>query len=237
MDPKKVAAVSKMKSPRTIKELRAILGLVGFHRRFIQDFGKIAEPLYKLLNKKERFIWSKECESAVEQIKQVLQKAPIVVYPNDTDPYTLTSNASLFGIGAIISQRQQLGERVIAYACKTLSKSQRNYSATKRELFAIVYFTQHFRNYLLGQKFLIVTDHRALTWLYSFKEADELLARWIEKLGQFDFEIKHEAVKKIPHAECLSRVPSVESLTDDQVKDCDQVNQINTEEKISGPLD
>ena len=149
----------------------------------------------------------KECESAVEQLKQALQKAPILGYPNDTDPYTLTTDASLFDIGAIISQRQQWGERVIAYASKTLSKSQRNYSATKRELFAIVYFTQHFRNYLLGQKFLIVTDHRALTWLYSFKEPDGLLARWIEKLGQFDFEIKHEAGKKIPHADCLSRVP------------------------------
>ena len=147
-------------------------------------------------------------------------------YPNDTDPYTLTTDASLFGIGAIISQRQQWGERVIAYASKTLSKSQRNYSATKRELFAIVYFTQHFRNYLLGQKLLIVTDHRAPTWLYSFRESDGLLARWIEKLGQFDFEIKHEAEKKITHADCLSRVPQ----TEDQVKDCDQVNQINTEE-------
>ena len=223
VDPEKVVAVSKMKSLRTIKESRAILGLVGFYRRFIQDFGKVAEPLYKLLNKKDRFTWSKECESAVEQLKQALQKAPILGYPNDTDPYTLTSDASLFGIGAIISQIQQWAERVIAYASKTLSKCQRNYSATKREL----YFFQHFRNYLLGQKFLIVTDLRALTWLYSFTEPDGIWARWIEKLGQFDFEIKHEAGKKIPHADCLSRVPQ----TEDQVKDCDQVNQINTEEK------
>ena len=197
MDPEKVAAVSKMKSTRTIKELRAILGLVGFYRRFVQDFGKIVEPLYKLLNKKERFTCSKEFESAVEQLKQALQKAPILGYPNDTDPNTLTTDASLFGIGAIISQRQQWGERVIAYASKTLSKSQRNYSATKPELFEIVYFTQHFRNYLLGQKFFIVTDHRALTWLYGFKEPDGLLARLIKKkLGQFDFEIKHKAGKR-----------------------------------------
>ena len=148
-------------------------------------------------------------------------------FPNDTDPNALTTDASLFGIGAIISQRQKWCERIIAYASKTLSKIQRNYSATKRELFAIVYLTQHFRKYLLGQKFLIVTDHRALTWLYSFKEPDGLLARWIEQFGQFDFEIKHEAGKKIPHADCLSRAPQ----TENQVKDCDQVNQINTEEK------
>ena len=120
-----------------------------------------------------------------------------------------------------------MGERVSAYASKTLSISQRNYSATKREVFAIVYFTQHIRNYLLGQKFLIVTDHGALTWLYSFKEPDGLLARWIEKLEQFDFEIKHEAGKKIPHADCLSRVPQ----TEDKVINSDHVNQVNTEDK------
>ena len=152
MDPEKVAAVSKMKSPRTIKELIAILGLVGFYRRFIQYFGKIAEPLYKLLNKKERFTWSKECESAVEQLKQTLQKATILGYPNDTDSYTLTTDASLFGIGAIISQRQQWGERIIAYASKTLSKSQQNYSATKRELFATVYFYSTIQKLSSGTK-------------------------------------------------------------------------------------
>ena len=152
--------------------------------------------------------WSKQCESAVEQLKQALQNAQILGYPNDTDPYTLTTNASLFGIGAIISQRQQWCERVFAYASITLSKTQQNYSATKRELFATDFFTQNFKNYLLGQTFLIVTDHRALTWLYSFKEPDGLWARWIEKLEEFDFEIKHEAGKKILHADCLSRVPT-----------------------------
>ena len=108
--------------------MRTILELVGYYRRFIQDFGKRAEPLFKLLNKKERSFWSKECESSVEHLKQALQKAPIFGYPNDTDPYSLTTDASLFDIGAIISQRQQWGERVIAYASKTISKSHRNFS-------------------------------------------------------------------------------------------------------------
>ena len=144
-------------------------------------------------------------------------------YPNYTDPYTLTTDAFLFGIGTIISQRQQWGDRVIAYASKTLSKSKRNYSATKREFFAIVYFTQYIRTYLLEQKFLIFTDHRTLTCLYSFKDSDGLLARWIKKFGPFDFEIKHEAGKKIPHADCLSRVPRTEEDNDP--------NQVNVVDK------
>ena len=96
-------------------------------------------------------------------------------------------------------------DRVIAYASKTLSKSQRNYSATKRELFARVHFAHYFKNYLLGQHFLIITDHRALVWIYRFKEPDGMVARWIEKIGQFNFDTKHRAGKNIPHADCLSR--------------------------------
>ena len=111
MDPEKVVAFSKIKSQQTIKGLRAVLGLVGFYRRFIQLFGKIAEPIYKLLTKKERFSWSKDCKSAVEQLQQALQKAPTLSYWNYTDPYTLATDAFLFGIGAIISQRQQWGEK------------------------------------------------------------------------------------------------------------------------------
>ena len=87
-----------------------------------------------------------------------------------------------------------------------MSKSQRNYSATKRELFEIVHFTHYVNNYLLGQHFLNITNNRALVWIYNFKEPDGVVIRWIEKLGQFNFGIKHRAGKKIPHADCLSRI-------------------------------
>ena len=149
---------------------------------------------------------STECTSAVAELKKKLLEAPVLGYPNDRDQYTLTTDASLTGIGAIFTQKQGTEDRVIAYASKTLSKSQRNYSATKRELFSIVHFTHYFKNYLIGQHFLIITDHRALVWFYSFKEPDGMVARWIEKLGQFNFDIKHRAGKKIPHADCLSRI-------------------------------
>ena len=87
-------------------------------------------------------------------------ETPVLGYPNDRDQYTLTTDASLTGIGAILTQKQGTEERVIAYASKTLSKSERKYSTTKRELFAIVQFTHYFKNYLLGQRFSIITDHR-----------------------------------------------------------------------------
>ena len=116
--------------------------------------------------------------------------APVLGYPDDKDPYTLTTDASLTGIGAILTQKKGTEDRVIAYASKTLSKSQPKYSATKRELSAIVHFNQHFKKYLLGQHFLIITDQRALVRIDSFKQPDAMIARWIEKLGQFNFDIR-----------------------------------------------
>ena len=150
MDPEKAAAVNKMKSrPRTIKQLRAILGLVGFYRRFIQDFGKIGEPLYRLLNKKERFFWSKEFESAVEQLKQALQKAPILGYPNDTDPYTLTTNASLFGIGTIFIPKDSNGVKDLLHTqAKRSAKVNETILRQNENFLQYLFFTQLFRNYL-----------------------------------------------------------------------------------------
>ena len=226
VDPDKISAVANMKPPSNLKELRATLGLVGFYRRFIANFGKIAEPLYRFLSKPEKFVWTTEFGESMNQLKLNLQEASILGFPNDTDPYTLTTDASLTGIEAIITQKQNWGDRIIAYASKTLNKGQRNHSATKRELYAIVYFTHYFRNYLLGRKFTIVTDHRALTWMYSFKEPEGMLARWIKKLGQFNFEIHHQAGKNIPHADCLSRVPVVEdpSLVEEKNPDTNRTN-------------
>ena len=161
----KVAAVGNMKPLSNLKELREILGLLGFHRRFIADFGKTAEPQYRLLSKTEKFIWTTECDESVNQLKLKLQEAPILGFPNDTDIYTLTTYASPTAIGIIITQKQNWADRVIAHACKNLNKGQQNYSATERDLYAIVYFTHYFWNNLLGRNFIIVTDHRALTWL------------------------------------------------------------------------
>ena len=126
-------------------------------------------------------------------------------------------------MGAVLSEVQDGKERAICYASKAFSKSlqtnfqtkrfQANYSATKRELLAIVTFTRHFKQYLLGRKFKIVTDHRALQWLHNFKDPDGLTARWLEKLAAFDYEVQHRPGKSIGHADRLSRIPFVNQVT------------------------
>ena len=110
-------------------------------------------------------------------------------------------------MGAVLAQVQDGKKRPICYASKLLSKSQTKYFATRRELLALVTFTRHFRHYLLGQKFTIVTDHSALQWLHSFKDPDRITARWLEKLAPFDYEVPHRLGKAIGHADGLTLIP------------------------------
>ena len=124
------------------------------------------------------------------------------------EPFILYTDASHFAIGAVLAQVQNGLKRVICYASKSFSKAQRRYSTTKRELFAIVNHTRHFTNYLLGRRFKIITDHRALQWFHNFMDPDALTARWLEKLADFDNEIEHRSGKSIGHADCLSRLPA-----------------------------
>ena len=103
----------------------------------------------------------------------------------------ITPCHSQFAIGAVLAQVQNGLERVICYASKSLNRTQSHYSTTKREVLAIVNYTGHFKHYLLGRRFKIITDHRWLQWLHSFKYPDALIARWLQSLAAFDYEIEH----------------------------------------------
>ena len=122
-------------------------------------------------------------------------------------------------MGAVLVQVQDGKKLAICYASKAFSKSQTNYSATKRELLAIVTFTRHLKHYFFGRKFRIVTDHRALQWLHNYKDPIGLTARCREKLAAFDFEVQHTPGKSFGHADGLSRIPIVNHLTTSQSKE------------------
>ena len=132
----------------------------------------------------------------------------------------LDTDASETGIGAVLSQPQEDGsECVIAYSSRLLSKQERNYCVTRRELLAVVTFLQHFRQYLIGSLFTIRTDHSALTWLQNFKQPEGQLARWLEKLQEFQFKIVHRPGRAHGNADALSRQP-VRHCS----KDCPDIN-------------
>ena len=168
----------------------------------------MARPLHNLTEKPRVFYWSDECQEAFLTLKTHLQGAPILAYPEPEGKFVLDTDASGVGIGAVLSQVQNGEERVIAYASRALSKPERNYCVTHIELLAIVVYLKHFRQYLYGQRITVRTDHAALKWLVTFKDPEGQVARWIEVLGQYNYEILHRpAGKKHGNAEGLSRRP------------------------------
>ena len=121
--------------------------------------------------------------------------------------------------GSSISPRIERKNRTILYESMEFSKSQTNYSATKRQLLDIVNLTRLFKHYLLRGKFKVATDHRALQWLHNFKDPDGLTARWLEELAAFDYEVQHRPGKSIGHADGLSRIPIVNQVSTSQSKE------------------
>ena len=216
-DPSKFAVVQNWPIPKSAKEVKQFVGFVTYYRRFIRNFADIASPLYNLTREHVKFVWSPDCQAVFQQLKQALTSAPILAYPDPSLRFTLDTDASDHGIGSVLSQVTEDGrEQVVAYASKSLSKSQKNYSVTKRELLAVVEFCDHFRHYLMGAEFTVRTDHKALLWLKSFKEPTGLLARWIERLSMYDFTFEHRRGSYHANADALSRLPEVSSLCDDQ---------------------
>ena len=170
-----------------------------------RELQPIASPLTNLTKKKVKFIWDDSCQKAYGLLKEKLCSVPILALPRPGLKYILDTDASDTGIGGVISQVQEGRERVIAYASKKLDPQQQRYSVTRRELLAVITFMNQFRHYLLGQKFLLRTDHGSLRWILEFKDPRGQVARWLEVLAQYDFEIQHRPGQKHQNADGLSR--------------------------------
>ena len=204
----KVEKVAKWPTPTTTKEVQRFLGFASYYRRFIPKFADVAKPLHRLTERGTPFRWTKEGKWAFEELRRRLTTSPMLAYPDFERPFILDTDASDVGIGTVLSQIDDQGaERVIAYGSRVLSKPERRYCVTRRELLAVVIFTKHFRLYLAGRHFLLRTDHASLAWLRSFKEPEGQLARWLERLAEFDYKITHRQGKKHVNADALSRLP------------------------------
>uniref|UniRef100_A0A3B1IQI2 Gypsy retrotransposon integrase-like protein 1 n=1 Tax=Astyanax mexicanus TaxID=7994 RepID=A0A3B1IQI2_ASTMX len=206
-DPEKVRKVQQWPQPTCVSEVRQFVGLAAYYRRFVQDFATIAKPLHELTKKHVRFQWTPECQAAFEELKSSLTSTPVLGYPRDHGNLILDTDASNFGIGAVLSQVQDGAERVLAYGSRRLSSTEQNYCTTRRELLAVVEFTRHFRQYLLGRPFIVRSDHSSLRWLVNIKEPEGQLARWLEKLAEYDFQVVHRPGHHHQNADVMSRRP------------------------------
>ena len=206
-DPDKLRAIQDIPPPTSVQALHSFLGLASYYRRFVKGFANIAAPLHHLLVKGAKWEWSADCNHAFQELKHHLTRAPTVAYPDFSLPFCLYTDASNEGLGAVLSQKQDGKERIIACASRTLSTSEKNYSTTKKECLGVVWCIKYFRPYLLSNHFEVITDHYSLKWLRTMSTESALLHRWSSELEEYDFTIKHRPGKLQGHADGLSRLP------------------------------
>jgi Reverse transcriptase (RNA-dependent DNA polymerase). len=166
-DPGKIEAVKNFPIPRNVKNIRQFLGLAGYYRRFIDGFSKIAKPLTNLLKKENGYEWTEEHQIAFNTLRGKLCEAPLLQYPDFSKPFVLTTDASGYAIGGILSQGPIGKDKPIAYTSRVLNDCEQKYHTYEKEALAIVYSVQHFRPYLYGHRFTLVTDHKPLVWFQN----------------------------------------------------------------------
>ncbi|KAL4290534.1 hypothetical protein GQ457_14G026900 [Hibiscus cannabinus] len=179
VDKEKIEVISKLPPPTTVKGIRSFLCHAGFYRRFIENFSKITKPLCSLLEQGRQFGFNEDCTKAFNILKQKLVTAPIVEPPDWKLPFELMCDASNYAVGAVLGQRKGKIFHPIYYASKTLNDAQTNYTTTEKEMLAVIFAFDKFRSYLMGTKVTVHTDHSAIKYLLSKKDAKPMLIRWI----------------------------------------------------------
>ena len=187
VDQGKIKAMLNWPRPTNISELRGFLDLTGYYRKFVRNCGIIARALTNLL-KKGKFAWTKDAETAFQELKQAMTSTPTLAMPNFNEPFVIESDASGDGIGFVLTQQG----KPIAFMSRALGVSKRSWSIYACEMLAIVHAIQTWRPYLLGRKFYIQTDQRSLKYLLEQRIATPEQQEWVAKLLGYDYEITYK---------------------------------------------
>ncbi|KAE9036786.1 hypothetical protein PR003_g6925 [Phytophthora rubi] len=200
--------------PHDVHDIRSFLGLTSYFRRYIPGYALISTPLERLKMKDAPFIWTEDCETAFRQLKRALVKPPILVYPDMKKRFKLYVDSSRYAVGACLMQEVEGRNRVVAYASKLLTGSQKNWISNQNgiseiECWGIVWATRKFRCYLDKREFDLYTDHQALTWVFSpgNRSSNAKLARWAMELSNLQFKVFHKPGTTMGHVDGLSRLP------------------------------
>lgn len=213
----RVKPILEYKRPETVRDVRRLIGLVNWYRRFIPDAAEILAPLSELTkgqtkNSKQRIKWTSETARALERVKEILASEPILAMADYNRPFKIYSDASLTAGSAILTQNFDGQERVIFYHSVKFTPTQQNYSATERELLSVLAGVEKFRPWIDGSKFEVVTDHASLKWLQNLKEPHGKLARWAVRLQAFDIKFTHRPGKDMELPDALSRAVALIDL-------------------------
>jgi hypothetical protein len=204
--------------PKSVKDIQKFLGLTGYYRRFIENYAKITKPLTQLLRKEEAFVWTDLQQQSFQELINILISDLILIHPNFNSTFYLNTDASQYVIGAVLQQKDTNGNlKPVSYASRTLNQAEINYSTIEKEALAIVWSTHHFRPYLLGRRFEILSDHRPLIWLFKANDPGSRLLRWRLKLEEYDYQISYIPGTQNVVADTLSRICHVNVVTRSKV--------------------
>lgn len=203
----KVDAIRNAQPPTTKKGVRSFLGLIGWYRRFIPNFSSRAASLTDLTRKNSpnKVVWSAECEAAFQDLKECMCLEPVLQSPDFSLPFTVQTDASGLGLGAVLLQGEGEDKRPVQYVSRKLFPRETRYSTIEKECLAIKWALDTLRYYLVGKDFVLETDHRALQWLHRMRDFNSRITRWHLSLQPYRFSVRYKAGKDNVIADFLSR--------------------------------
>ncbi|KAA0031986.1 Transposon Ty3-I Gag-Pol polyprotein [Cucumis melo var. makuwa] len=201
VDPEKIRSIKEWPVPTNVREVRGFLGLTGYYRRFVRNYGSMATPLTQLL-KKGVYEWTAAAHEVFEKLKVAMMTLPILALPDFSLPFEIETDASGYGVGAVLIQNN----RPIAYFSQTLAMRGRAKSVYERELMAVVLAVQRWRPYLLGKRFVVKTDQQSLKFLLEQRVIQPQHQRWVAKLLGYNFDVVYKPGLENKAADALSRV-------------------------------
>jgi hypothetical protein len=186
---------------KDVEDIRSFMGITGYYRRFIEGFSKIAYPITSLQKKGTKFNWSHKCQDSFNKLKELLTTTPIlkVAYPDKH--FIVCVDASKKGLGGILSQEGH----IICYESQKLKEHEQKYITHDLELAIVIHALKMWRHYIMGSKFLLLTDNNGVKYLFSQPDLNARKARWLAFLRKFDFEVRHIKGKENKVEDALSR--------------------------------
>ncbi|XP_077962421.1 uncharacterized protein LOC144410313 isoform X1 [Gasterosteus aculeatus] len=203
----KVEAILSWPRPKTKRQVKSFLGLVGYYQRFIPRYATMAAPLHDLTRKRgpDKVKWNTEANGAFECLRQALCTKPVLVTPAFSLPFLVHTDASEVGLGAVLSQVRDGEEHPVMYISRKFLPNERAYSTVEKEALAIKWALDKLRYYLLGRSFTLVTDHAPLKWMAQAKDSNARVTRWFLTLQDYKFTVEHRPGKEHANADALSR--------------------------------
>lgn len=218
-DPDKVKAIQDFPKPKKLKQIRAFLGLCNFYRRFIPEYSFYIQPLCELLKKNKRWQWGDNEQRAFEKVKTLFINTVQLQHPDFSKPYYLQTDSSGVGLAGVLYQLSEEGElKILGFHSKAFRGAQLNWTVTEQEFFAIISCLMKFETYLRGARVIIKTDHKALTFVKTWRLYNARVTRWVNYLENFHYEVQHVLGKENTGADILSRyLPEGDLLQEDKV--------------------